>query len=64
MSFTLKLLDGINLKPSEIDDHELHINEHVAFMLGEDFEKKKAKNPKIEQIFLEHVKAHKMMKEE
>lgn len=59
-----KLLDGINLKPSEIDDHELHINEHVAFMLGEDFEKKKAKNPKIEQIFLEHVKAHKMMKEE
>lgn len=59
-----KLLDGINLKSSEIDDHELHINEHVAFMLGEDFEKKKAKNPKIEQIFLEHVKAHKMMKEE
>ena len=59
-----KLLDGINLKPSEIDDHELHINEHIAFMLGEDFEKKKIKNPKIEQIFLEHINAHKNMKEE
>lgn len=59
-----KLLDGININPSEIDDHELHINEHIAFMLGEDFEKRKAKNSKIEGIFLAHIKAHKSLKEE
>lgn len=60
----LKLFDGVNLRPSEIDDHELHINEHIAFMLGEDYEKRKAKNSKIERIFLEHINAHKSLKEE
>lgn len=59
-----KFLDGVNLNPSEIDDHELHISRHVAFMLGEEFEKKKSKNPKLEGIFLEHIRAHKSLKEE
>ena len=55
----LKMLDGLTCKVSEIDDNELHLNEHIAFMLSEDFEKAKAKNSKIEEIFIEHIRAHK-----
>ena len=58
----LKMIDGVNCNVSEIDEHDLHINEHIAFMLGEDFEKTKLKNPKIESIFLEHIKMHKKTK--
>ena len=56
----LKMLDGVNVKVSEIDDHALHINEHIAFMLGSDFEAAKANNPKIEELFLQHIKMHKL----
>ncbi len=60
----LKMMDGINCKPSVIDSHDLHINEHIAFMLGEDFEKAKNKNIKIEELFLEHIKEHKKLEKE
>ncbi len=60
----LKMLDGINCKVSEIDDNNLHINEHIAFMLGNDFEKVCSKNDKIEKIYLEHIKNHKRQMEE
>lgn len=56
----LKLLDGVNVKVSEIDDHALHINEHIAFMLGGDFENAKSRNPKLEDLFLQHIKMHKL----
>ena len=59
----LKLLDGINCTVCEIDDHELHVNEHIAFMLGEDFEKGKSKNRKLESIFLQHIRSHKQLME-
>ncbi len=59
----LKLLDGINCAVCEIDDHELHVNEHIAFMLGEDFEKGKSKNRKLESIFLQHIRSHKQLME-
>ena len=55
----LKMFDGVACKVSEIDDDKLHLNEHTAFMLGEDYEKMKTKNPAIEKIFLEHIRAHK-----
>ena len=55
----LKMLDGVVCKPLEIDDHKLHINEHIAFMLGQDYEIAKSKNPKLEEIFLNHVRNHK-----
>ena len=55
----LKMLDGVVCKPLEIDDHKLHINEHIAFMLGQDYEIAKSKNPKLEEIFLNHIKNHK-----
>ena len=60
----LKMLNGDECQVSEIDEHELHINEHIAFMLGEDFEKEKIKNKKLENILLEHIKTHKKMKGE
>lgn len=55
----LKMLGGQSIATSEIDDDKLHINSHIAFMLGEDYEKAKEKNPKIDRIFNEHIKAHK-----
>ena len=60
----LKMLDGVNCSVCEIDDHDLHINEHIAFMLSEDFEKAKVKNNKLEEIILGHIKSHKKMKGE
>lgn len=46
------------LMPREIDDHNLHINEHTAFMLSSDYERSFATNPKIESIMLEHIRNH------
>lgn len=60
----LKMMDGVNCAVSEIDEHDLHINEHISFMLGQDFEKAKIKNSKIENLLLEHIKQHKKMKGE
>jgi len=51
-------------KPSEIDNHELHINEHICFMLSQDFEEKVKNNQKIEEIFLNHIRKHKIMLKE
>lgn len=53
------VLGDKKLLPKEIDDHSLHINEHIAFMLGGDYERAKAKNEKVEEIILEHIRNHK-----
>ena len=58
-SENLKLIQGQELEISEIDQHALHVNEHVAFMLGQDYEKVKAENEKIEEVFLKHIRKHK-----
>ena len=55
----IKMLKGEHIDISEIDDDKLHLNEHIAFMLGEDFEKAKTKNAKLEKAFLEHIQKHK-----
>lgn len=60
----LKMLDGVSVKVSEIDDNDIHYSTHVAFMLGKDYEKAKASNPKLEEIFLEHIREHKRLKQE
>lgn len=65
----IKKADGENLKmlnkedccPSQIDDHKLHINEHIAFMLGEDYEKAIQKDKKLEERFLNHINEHKKL---
>ena len=41
----------------EIDNHDIHIKEHIAFMLGGEFEKKS--NEKIKEKMLEHIRNHK-----
>lgn len=53
------LINNNAIKVLEIDNHELHISEHIAFMLGEEFEKFVAKNPDLENKILEHIKIHK-----
>lgn len=51
------------IKVCEIDDHDLHINEHIRFMLTSEFENEKRKNPKIEEIMLAHIREHKKFKQ-
>jgi len=46
--------------PKDIDDHELHINEHICFMLSNEFERKCVKNKQLEKKLLEHIKQHKV----
>ena len=48
-----------SIRVKEIDDHELHVSEHTAFMLSSDYEKAYVKNPKLEDIMLEHIRNHK-----
>lgn len=55
----LKMLDGISVKASEIDDDDIHISSHIAFMLGKDYQKALAKNARLEEIFLTHLHQHK-----
>ena len=62
-SENLKMLDGVNCKVSEIDEDNLHINEHIAFMLGSDYEKMSMKNANLERVFLEHIRADKQKME-
>ena len=55
-----ELLHNIKIKsPYEIDDHEIHISEHIAFLLGGEFEK--YKNEDMENKMLEHIIKHKTM---
>lgn len=44
--------------PMDIDDHEVHIEEHIAFLLGGSVEKKENCN-KLKEIILEHINKHK-----
>ena len=46
-------------KPLEIDNHSLHIDEHIAFMLSEEFFRASKQNKNLEKIMLEHIKEHK-----
>lgn len=59
----LRLIDSDTIdSPLEIDDHDIHIEEHIAFLLGSNFEKKGATNPKLKEKLLEHIKVHKTLK--
>lgn len=53
------LSEGVLNEPSEIDDDGIHIGEHIAFILGNEYEKSKIKNEKTEKIMLEHIRKHK-----
>ena len=45
--------------PDEIDDHQIHIDEHTKFMLDIRFEQIKAERPDIAYNFYEHLNMHK-----
>lgn len=63
-SENVKLLGGKRVEASQIDDHALHIDRHIAFMLNGDYEKKLAVRPELESIFLAHINKHKSMLKE
>lgn len=43
--------------PKEIDDHDVHINEHIKFMLSSEYDRAN-NNKHLDQIMLEHIKSH------
>lgn len=53
------LMSGKIEDPRDIDDNEVHIQEHISFILGNEFEKSKLKNPDVERLMLEHIRKHK-----
>ena len=55
----IAMLDGEMVKVKPIDDHNLHINEHIAYMLSGEYEKNSTE--KLEKIFLEHIEEHKKL---
>lgn len=59
----LKFLEGkTKVDVLEVDNHDVHITEHTALMLGGEFEKKLEKNPKLTEVVLNHIRTHKQMK--
>lgn len=54
------LFKGENAEVLEIDEHDLHIAEHIAFMIGTEFSKNQSE--KIKNMFLKHIRMHKKMK--
>ena len=64
MKENLNLVEEKEIKiPLEIDDHEIHINEHVSFMLGGEFEKAVKRDGGISEKMIEHIRIHKNLKE-
>ena len=45
--------------PKIIDDHNVHINTHICYMLSDEYEKLVKKHPEVEEIILGHIKLHK-----
>lgn len=56
----LSMLNGNSEEVLSIDDHKLHLDEHIAFMLGGEFEKNKH-NEQLKQSFINHINCHKKM---
>ena len=53
------IIDGDIQEPNEIDDHEIHIFEHTAFMLGSEFQKEILKNSDLKNKLMDHIRNHK-----
>ena len=53
----LAMLDKEEIKVKPIDDDNLHINEHIAYMLSGEYEKNATEE--VENIFLKHIEEHK-----
>lgn len=62
-SENLKMIEsGETISPLEVDEHDIHITEHTAFLLGGEFEKKAQKNSRLTEIILSHIRMHKQLK--
>ena len=49
----LELIEnGLINSVKEVDDHNLHINEHICFMLSSDFESKVKLKPELEKVLM------------
>ena len=60
----LAMLNGADAKVVEIDEHNLHIDRHIAFMLGGDYEEKSLVDKNLEERFLQHIRQHKKLLKE
>lgn len=58
----IDFVEGKEPEVMEIHDHDLHINTHIAFMLGADFEKMTAKDKKLKEKLLNHIREHRKYK--
>ncbi len=47
--------------PKEIDDHKTHINQHITYMLGEEYSRIIKKKGHLEKEILNHINKHKEM---
>lgn len=55
----LELLEHAQInEPMDIDDHEIHVEEHTAFLLGGSVEKKENSNH-LKNLMLNHIDKHK-----
>ncbi len=53
----IELVCGKEISPLEIDNHQLHIDRHIAYMLSGDYEERA--DAKAEERFLAHIRQHK-----
>lgn len=53
--------NGVIPKVSELDEHEIHIEEHLRYVLQMDFQVLKLKKPEYAQALEDHIKAHKQI---
>ncbi len=56
----LELLEEKKIEVLEIDDHDIHIGEHITFMLGSEYKKREETN--LKEKILEHIRMHKKLK--
>lgn len=55
----IEMMDKMDVKVKEIDDHNLHVNEHIAYMLSGNF--LKDADEETEEKFLNHIREHKKL---
>lgn len=50
-------------KVSDIDDHEMHVREHIKYMLGSEFEREAAADKKLSDRLHTHLSEHRLVLE-
>ena len=55
---------GKTVDVQEIDDHQIHIDSHISFMLDKSFAKICKKSAQVKNRFLSHIRLHKQMQRE